>query len=43
MERLELEKELAQASIPVFPSVERAAKAVKNYSHYWKHRSLQQG
>ena len=43
MERLELERDLAQASIPVFPSMERAAKAVMNYTHYWKYRSLKQG
>jgi len=38
MERLELERELAQASIPVFPSMERAAKAIRNFSQYWQRR-----
>ena len=43
IERSQLEQELTQASIPVFPSMERAAKAIMNYSRYWKHRSLTQG
>ena len=37
-QRLELEQALAQASIPVFPTMERAAKAIMNlskYSHFW--------
>ncbi len=33
-ERLEMERELTQASIPVFPNMERAAKAIMNLSRY---------
>ena len=43
LERSELEQELLQASIPVFPSMERAAKAIMNFNLYWQHRSLTQG
>ncbi len=34
LERLEIERKLSEASIPVFHSLERAAKAISNLSHY---------
>jgi len=33
-ERLRIEHKLSQTSIPVFPTMERAAKAVANLSRY---------
>jgi len=33
-ERRETELKLSQASIPVFPTMERAAKAIMNFSRY---------
>ena len=38
-QRLELEQALAQASIPVFPTMERAAKAIMNLSKYSRFRA----
>ena len=38
-ERVRLEQDLAQASIPVFPSMERAARAIKSFTQYWQRRS----
>lgn len=35
-ERLEIEQALTQASIPVFPTMERAAKAIMNLSQYFR-------
>ncbi len=37
-ERIELEKPLVQAGIPVFPTSERAAQAMKNHHDYWASR-----
>jgi len=34
MERLEVESRLSEAGIPVFPSMERAAKAIANVRQY---------
>lgn len=34
-ERRETERKLSQASIPVFPTMERAAKAIMNFSRYY--------
>ncbi len=36
LQRLEIEQRLTQASIPVFPTMERAAKAVANISSYYQ-------
>lgn len=36
LQRLEIEQRLTQASIPVFPTMERAAKAVANLSLYYQ-------
>jgi len=35
-QRLEIERRLTQASIPVFPTMERAAKAIANLSSYYR-------
>jgi acyl-CoA synthetase (NDP forming) len=37
-ERVEVERRLTQASIPVYPSFDRAAKAIANVIHYWRFR-----
>jgi len=37
--RMEVEKKLADAGIPVFPSFYRAAKAVTNVIRYWEFRN----
>jgi acyl-CoA synthetase (NDP forming) len=37
-ERVEVERRLSQAGIPVYPSFERAAKAIANVIHYWRFR-----
>jgi acyl-CoA synthetase (NDP forming) len=42
-ERIQLEQELAQASIPVFPSMERAARAINHFTQYWQRRSATGG
>ncbi|MBN2462613.1 MAG: hypothetical protein JXB43_03330, partial [Dehalococcoidia bacterium] len=36
LQRLEIERRLTQASIPVFPTMERAAKAIANLSSYYR-------
>jgi len=33
-ERLQMERKLSKASIPVFPTMERAARALRNISWY---------
>jgi len=38
-ERVQLEQDLARAYIPVFPSMERAARAIKSFTQYWQRRS----
>jgi acyl-CoA synthetase (NDP forming) len=41
LQRLEIEQTLAKVSIPVFPSMERAAKAIANLSEYYRlHKTL---
>jgi len=42
-ERLELEQKLSQASIPVFPTMERAAKAIRNLSQYSRFQATMRG
>ena len=37
-ERVEVERRLSQAGIPVYPSFERAAKALANIIRYWRFR-----
>lgn len=39
MRRLEIEHSLARAGVPVFPSIERLAKAISNVSRYWGFRA----
>jgi acyl-CoA synthetase (NDP forming) len=38
-QRIEMEKQLAQASIPVFPTMKRAAKAIVNLNRYSRFRN----
>jgi len=38
-QRIEMEKQLAQASIPVFPTMKRAAKAIVNLNWYSRYRN----
>lgn len=42
-ERLQIEQALAQASIPVFPTMERAAKAIMNLSQYSRIQTIMTG
>ncbi|MBM4462606.1 MAG: hypothetical protein FJ012_04595 [Chloroflexi bacterium] len=37
--RLESEHSLARAGVPVFPSIERLAKAISNVNRYWRFRA----
>ena len=37
-ERVAVEKRLLEAGIPVYPSFDRAAKAITNITRYWKFR-----
>jgi acyl-CoA synthetase (NDP forming) len=37
-ERVEVERRLSQAGIPVYPSFERAARALANIIRYWRFR-----
>lgn len=43
MERLETECRLAEAGIPVYPSMERAARAIGNVSRYFRCRARTEG
>jgi acyl-CoA synthetase (NDP forming) len=36
LQRLEIEQKLTQASIPVFPTMERAARAISNLNRYYR-------
>lgn len=38
-DRLKTEKKLSEAGIPVYPSLERAARAIGNMARYWKVRA----
>jgi len=42
VERVEVEERLTQAGIPVYPSFERAAKAITNIIRYWRFRDKAQ-
>jgi acyl-CoA synthetase (NDP forming) len=37
--RAKEENKLSDAKIPVYPSIDRAAKAIMNVITYWRHRS----
>ena len=43
LQRLEIEQMLTQSSIPVFPTMERAAKAVANISGYYRLQKILKG
>jgi len=42
-ERLAVEKRLLEAGIPVYPSFDRAAKAITNITSYWRFRGGVEG
>ncbi|MFC1864689.1 acetate--CoA ligase family protein [Chloroflexota bacterium] len=42
-ERMEVEERLQQAGIPIYPSFDRAAKAITNIIHYWQFRHKASG
>ena len=38
-DRLDIESRVAGAGIPVYPSMERAAQAIRNVNQYWRFRA----